>query len=54
MVGPCARAGLGGAGGALLAAQRPRHASLLALVRDAVARLPNGEGTRHDVLTLLK
>ncbi|XP_063385505.1 nuclear factor related to kappa-B-binding protein [Cydia fagiglandana] len=55
VVGPCARCGAGGgAGGALLAGARPRHASLLALVRDAVARLPNGEGTRHDVLTLLK
>ncbi|XP_063624858.1 nuclear factor related to kappa-B-binding protein [Cydia splendana] len=55
VVGPCARCGAGGgAASALLAASRPRHASFLALVRDAVARLPNGEGTRHDVLTLLK
>ncbi|XP_061718248.1 nuclear factor related to kappa-B-binding protein [Cydia pomonella] len=55
VVGPCARCGAGGgAASALLTASRPRHASFLALVRDAVARLPNGEGTRHDVLTLLK
>lgn len=62
VVGPCGRGGGwgaaggsgGGAGGALLAADRPRHATFAAIVRDAIARLPNGEGTRHDVLTLLK
>ncbi|XP_075976677.1 uncharacterized protein LOC142976945 isoform X2 [Anticarsia gemmatalis] len=55
VVGPCARGagGAGGGGGVLLAA-RPRHAALPALVRDALARLPNGEGTRHHVLTLLR
>ncbi|XP_063828983.1 nuclear factor related to kappa-B-binding protein [Ostrinia nubilalis] len=55
VVGPCVRASAAcGTQGSLLAAERPRHASFIALVRDAVARLPNGEGTRHDVLTLLK
>ncbi|KAJ0176108.1 hypothetical protein K1T71_008282 [Dendrolimus kikuchii] len=62
VVGPCARwwgaGGAGAAGGsagaALVTTTRPRHAVFAALVRDAVARLPNGEGTRHDVLTLLK
>ncbi|KAJ8720244.1 hypothetical protein PYW07_012287 [Mythimna separata] len=52
VVGPCAR-GSGG-GGSVLLSSRPRHASLPALVRDALARLPNGEGTRHHVLTLLR
>ncbi|PZC73103.1 hypothetical protein B5X24_HaOG210017 [Helicoverpa armigera] len=52
VVGPCAR-GWGG-GGAVLLAARPRHAALPALVRDALARLPNGEGTRHHVVTLLR
>ncbi|KAJ2951482.1 hypothetical protein O0L34_g13634 [Tuta absoluta] len=55
VVGPCARVSMTCAGNAaLLVAERPRHASFLALVRDAVARLPNGEGTRHDVVTLIK
>lgn len=52
VVGPVAR-GAGG-GGAVLLASRPRHAALPALVRDALARLPNGEGTRHHVLTLIR
>ncbi|XP_060804124.1 nuclear factor related to kappa-B-binding protein isoform X2 [Amyelois transitella] len=55
VVGPCARAAAGGAGaGGALAPARPRAASLPALLRDAIARLPNGQGTRHDILTLLK
>ncbi|XP_049874798.1 nuclear factor related to kappa-B-binding protein isoform X2 [Pectinophora gossypiella] len=55
VVGPLARtSGAGGAGAALLLTSRPRHASFPALLRDAVARLPNGEGTRHDVVTLMK
>ncbi|CAK1582770.1 unnamed protein product [Parnassius mnemosyne] len=59
VVGPITRVGGGcgagaGAGGALLCAQRPRAASLAALLRDALARLPNGEGTRADLVTLLK
>ncbi|CAB3247344.1 unnamed protein product [Arctia plantaginis] len=55
VVGPCARgAGCGGAGGGVLLGARPRHAALPALVRDALARLPNGEGTRHHVLVLLR
>ncbi|XP_052742079.1 nuclear factor related to kappa-B-binding protein isoform X2 [Bicyclus anynana] len=58
-VGPATgwRAGAGAAGGAgaaLLAQQRPRAATFLSLLRDALARLPNGEGTRRDVATLLK
>ncbi|RVE46624.1 hypothetical protein evm_008697 [Chilo suppressalis] len=55
VVGPCARASIScGTQGSLLVADRPRHASFISLVRDAVARLPNGEGTRHDILTLLR
>ncbi|CAH2243955.1 nuclear factor related to kappa-B-binding protein isoform X2 [Pararge aegeria] len=58
-VGPATglRAGAGAAGGsgaALLTQQRPRAAAFLALLRDALARLPNGEGTRRDIVTLLK
>ncbi|XP_072931818.1 uncharacterized protein [Epargyreus clarus] len=56
VVGPAIGGGGAGAGpgGALLAAHRPRAAAFPALVRDALARLPHGEGTRKDVLTLLK
>lgn len=38
----------------LLKNDRPPYANLLALVRDAVARLPGGVGTRPDVAMLLK
>ncbi|XP_028041865.1 nuclear factor related to kappa-B-binding protein isoform X2 [Bombyx mandarina] len=55
VVGPCARSWwMGATGAALLRAERPRPAAFPALVRDALARLPNGEGTRHHVLILLK
>lgn len=35
-------------------ADRPNFVTILALVRDATARLPNGEGTRADICQLLK
>jgi len=38
----------------LLAPERPASATLLALVRDAAARLPGKEGSRADVCELLK
>lgn len=38
----------------LLKDDRPPYANLLALVRDSVARLPGGVGTRPDVAMLLK
>lgn len=34
---------------ALLISSRPAYVTILSLVRDAVARLPNGEGTRAEV-----
>ena len=34
---------------ALLISNRPAYVTILSLVRDAVARLPNGEGTRAEV-----
>lgn len=37
-----------------LVADRPNFVTILALVRDATARLPNGEGTRADICELLK
>ncbi|CRK96918.1 CLUMA_CG010308, isoform A [Clunio marinus] len=37
-----------------LIAERPNFVTILALVRDAAARLPNGEGTRWDICELLK
>lgn len=37
-----------------LIAERPNFVTILALVRDATARLPNGEGTRWDICELLK
>lgn len=33
---------------------RPPHVTILCLVRDAAARLPNGVGTRADICQLLK
>ncbi|XP_068085697.1 nuclear factor related to kappa-B-binding protein [Anabrus simplex] len=41
-------------GHSLLVADRPNFVTILALVRDATARLPNGEGTRSDICELLK
>ena len=38
----------------LLIAERPQFVTVLSLVRDAAARLPNGEGTRSDIVELLK
>lgn len=38
----------------LLVTERPTSVTLLALVRDAAARLPTGEGSRYDVAELLK
>jgi len=38
----------------LLKADRPSYITILCLVRDAAARLPNGEGTRADICELLK
>ncbi|KYN38168.1 Nuclear factor, partial [Trachymyrmex septentrionalis] len=41
-------------GHSLLVPDRPNFVTILALVRDATARLPNGEGTRADICQLLK
>ncbi|XP_042214477.1 nuclear factor related to kappa-B-binding protein-like isoform X2 [Homarus americanus] len=41
-------------GHSLLVPDRPAYVTILSLVRDAVARLPNGEGTRSDICELLK
>lgn len=41
-------------GHSLLVSDRPNYVTILALVRDAVARLPNGQGTRMDICELLK
>lgn len=38
----------------MLVANRPNFVTILTLVRDATARLPNGEGTRADICELLK
>lgn len=38
----------------LLVSDRPPFVTILSLVRDAAARLPNGEGTRSDICELLK
>jgi hypothetical protein len=38
----------------LLKQERPALCSVLSIVRDAVARLPNGVGTRTDVIELCK
>lgn len=54
-MGPwAARAGASAAQAAVLRAGRPRHATFTALLRDAAARLPNGEGTKPHIVTLLK
>lgn len=34
--------------------ERPPHVTYLSLVRDAAARLPNGQGTRSDIVCLMK
>ena len=39
---------------AMLVPGRPAGITILTLVRDAVSRLPNGEGTRTDIVELLK
>ncbi|KAL4230801.1 hypothetical protein ACF0H5_011175 [Mactra antiquata] len=39
---------------ALLVSNRPAFVTILTLVRDAVARLPNGEGNRGEICELLK
>ncbi|CAG2065136.1 unnamed protein product, partial [Timema podura] len=41
-------------GHSLLVTDRPNFVTILALVRDSTARLPNGEGTRSDICELLK
>ncbi|XP_050315502.1 nuclear factor related to kappa-B-binding protein [Anthonomus grandis grandis] len=41
-------------GHTMLNADRPNFVTILSLVRDATARLPNGEGTRSDICELLK
>lgn len=41
-------------GHSMLNADRPNFVTILTLVRDATARLPNGEGTRADICELLK
>lgn len=41
-------------GHSILTADRPNFVTILSLVRDATARLPNGEGTRADIVELLK
>uniref|UniRef100_A0A6A7FQJ2 Nuclear factor related to kappa-B-binding protein-like n=3 Tax=Hirondellea gigas TaxID=1518452 RepID=A0A6A7FQJ2_9CRUS len=41
-------------GHSLLTPNRPAYVTILALVRDAVARLPNGEGTRAEICELLR
>lgn len=38
----------------MLTADRPSFVTILTLVRDSAARLPNGEGTRTDICELLK
>lgn len=41
-------------GHTMLTTDRPSFVTILTLVRDATARLPNGEGTRTDICELLK
>lgn len=66
VVGPVKGCGIGGSNShnpsspnkarehSLLINDRPPFVTLLSLVRDAAARLPNGEGTRADICELLK
>ncbi|EDV93539.1 nuclear factor related to kappa-B-binding protein [Drosophila grimshawi] len=41
-------------GHAIMVDDRPPYVTILTLVRDATARLPNGEGTRSEISELLK
>lgn len=41
-------------GHSMMVGNRPNFVTILTLVRDATARLPNGEGTRADIAELLK
>ncbi|XP_067641416.1 nuclear factor related to kappa-B-binding protein [Eurosta solidaginis] len=41
-------------GHSMMVVNRPNFVTILTLVRDATARLPNGEGTRADIAELLK
>ncbi|XP_011176500.2 mucin-4 [Zeugodacus cucurbitae] len=41
-------------GHSMMIGNRPNFVTILTLVRDATARLPNGEGTRADIAELLK
>lgn len=59
VVAPMRRAATASAGSRardhpILQPDRPAHISLLAIVRDAAARLPGGVGTRHDVAVLMR
>ena len=38
----------------MLVSERPPYVTILCIVRDAVARLPNGEGTRADVIIVFR
>jgi nuclear factor related to kappa-B-binding protein len=38
----------------LLVADRPAYVTIIVIVRDAVARLKNGEGTRQHICELVK
>lgn len=56
LVGPVKGAGAGrqAKAHAMLVSDRPAGVTVLTLVRDAVSRLPNGEGLRTDIVELLK
>jgi len=53
-VGPVKSVGVKHKSHPLLKSNRPAYVTLLSLVRDAVSRLPNGEGSRMDILHLIK
>jgi len=53
-VGPVKSVGVKMKSHPLLLPNRPAYVTLLSLVRDAVSRLPNGEGSRMDILHLIK